>query len=459
MIEVQLTEPYFDWCPGLGAGVGSGIVRHDRPAVCPLATVTAMTGSPKPKPKQEITRLIDRSSDLKGGLLDFAYLPKFGRWLGPMIEDIADELGVVDEQDAVMQADAFAMSYRFPDGSTLIDKFLATGPGKRLGNDDQRLLEAWSDDGIEDFFEVKEKDLKSDSLLLLSLSDNMEYRVYSNMGLAPLRQVTKGCILVGRIVPLTVPAEDEPVTAPPSDAWLISGSLAVQPKSNAPAIAQAALGIISRRPEGTFRNPDYLKRAWQTQRESRERFIEFFGSDEVVIAAADIDAKMTGYNLYVRNRALDELPATRAGKKKREQLASITGDGESGFALPENLYESKTIGVIYDEEDGISFVIDYAMAQEVFGNPKLLADKMYADLIRGYLRSEDVTPIPLRRLAEAYPETADEVFRRVTGKKTFTWPEHGENLLRKRKPWWYERELLPQVTIFGDRLLELADDA
>jgi hypothetical protein len=60
------------------------------------------------------------------------------------------------------------------------------------------------------------------------------------------------------------------------------------------------------------------------------------------------------------------------------------------------------------------------------------------------------------RLAAAHPETADAVFRKILRKPDFTWAEHGEALLRRRKPWYYEHEPRPGFWVIGTRLTELA---
>jgi hypothetical protein len=82
-------------------------------------------------------------------------------------------------------------------------------------------------------------------------------------------------------------------------------------------------------------------------------------------------------------------------------------------------------------------------------------DERYSDVLRGYLESDSIGPLPIRRLAAAHPETADAVFRKVLRKPGFTWPDHGETLLRRRKPWYYEREPRPGVSVIGARLQEL----
>jgi hypothetical protein len=47
------------------------------------------------------------------------------------------------------------------------------------------------------------------------------------------------------------------------------------------------------------------------------------------------------------------------------------------------------------------------------------------------------------------------VFRKVLRKPNFTWAEHGEALMRRRKPWYYEREPRPGISVIGARLSEL----
>ena len=86
----------------------------------------------------------------------------------------------------------------------------------------------------------------------------------------------------------------------------------------------------------------------------------------------------------------------------------------------------------------------------------LAADKRYTDVLRGYLGSETIAPPPLQRLAAAHPDTVDAVFRKILRKRDFTWAEHGDALMRRRKAWYYQRELRPGVSVIGDRLLELA---
>jgi hypothetical protein len=47
-------------------------------------------------------------------------------------------------------------------------------------------------------------------------------------------------------------------------------------------------------------------------------------------------------------------------------------------------------------------------------------------------------------------------FRKILRQRDFTWAEHGEALMRRRKAWYYQREPRPGVSVIGARLMELA---
>ena len=126
-----------------------------------------------------------------------------------------------------------------------------------------------------------------------------------------------------------------------------------------------------------------------------------------------------------------------------------------GFELPPGLAEADSISIIYDETDGLNFYPECGMLRDLFGNPALAADRRYAGALRGYLQSETIA-LPLQRLAVAHPDTVDAVFRKILRRRDFSWAEHGETLMRRRKDWYYQREPRPGVTVIGDRLLELA---
>jgi len=382
--------------------------------------------------KEGLAALIERSAELKRDLVDFACSPRLERSLAAaMLEAGLEE---VAEADAIGTIDRFALQYRLPDGKTVVDRFVASRPD--LNAADREMLLGWRDP-VEGIFEIRSKD--GDAIILLNLLDDLEYRTYSNMGRAVFRPLPRGGFVRARLVPIR----------PVPDAWLVSGTMSSYAKSGAAQIAQAAMEAATRRPELVFRNPEKIERGWKQMREDRAAFVEFFGADELVLPAAEAEDRLNAYYRHQQEAALARQPTRRRPR-------NLPGLDEPAFEFPPGLADADTVGIIYDETDGLNFYTEYGMLRALFGNPALAADKRYADALRGYLRSETIAPLPLQRLAAAHPDTVDAVYRKILRRRDFTWAEHGEALMRRRKAWYYQREPRPGFSVIGDRLLELA---
>ncbi|URM90618.1 hypothetical protein LUW75_12150 [Streptomyces sp. MRC013] len=183
-------------------------------------------------------------------------------------------------------------------------------------------------------------------------------------------------------------------------------------------------------------------------REDRAAFVEFCGSDELVLPPAETGDPLNAYHRHRQQAAV----AGRPGRARRKRLP---GRDLPFFELPPELAGSDTVGVIYDQADGLNSHADYGMLRDLFADPDLAGRSRRQDLLRTYLRGEPITPLPIRRPAAAHPETADAVFRKLPRKPGFVWSEHGEALLRRRKPWYYEGDPRPGASVTGGRPREL----
>jgi hypothetical protein len=114
--------------------------------------------------------------------------------------------------------------------------------------------------------------------------------------------------------------------------------------------------------------------------------------------------------------------------------------------LPSEWTTADTVAMIYDNEDGLGFYVDFAAAQQAFANPRLVRRRRYREVISGYLRGEGVSPVPIRRLVESHPDGADRVFQTLLNKPRFSWNCDGQALLPKYKPGWYAEPPLPRIT-------------
>lgn len=380
-----------------------------------------------------LASLVERSAELKRALVDFACGPRFERHLAPFILEAAGPGGELSEGEAIGVIDRFALQHRLPNGKTVLDQFLASGP--RLTPADREMLRGWRDP-VEGIFEIRGKD--GDAITLLNLIDDLEYRTYSNVGAVAFARLPKGGFAHARLVPVR----------PLPGVWLVSGTVAGYPQSSAAQIAEVALELATRRPELVYRNPERMEQGWKQMRQDRAAFMQFFGSDELVLSPAEAGERL---NAYYRHRQ----EAAIAAHPGRRRPRNVPGIDIPAFDLPAELADADTIGIIYDETDGLNFYNEYGMLRDLFADPVLTTDKRHSQVLRGYLGADSIGPLPLRRLAAAFPQTTDTVFRKILRTPNFTWAEHGEALLRRRKPWYYEQEPRPGISVIGARLSEL----
>ena len=181
-------------------------------------------------------------------------------------------------------------------------------------------------------------------------------------------------------------------------------------------------------------------------RRDREEFVTFFGGDELVLPTLEAEGRLNAYYKMRRDSAL----------AARGRHRAVSDTGETTFVMPEGFFEFDTVGIIYDELDGFVVVPEYGMLRALFADPSLAADPAHANVLRAYLREDSIPPLPLRRMAAAFPGNVDAVFRRVLGNRTFTWNQNGTGLLKKRKPGYYDAEPTPGVAVLSDRVLALA---
>jgi len=363
------------------AGAGS-VVRSE-----PSGKDTAIAIRKRDTTDPALASLIARSGELKRQLVDFAEGERFKRWLTAALVEAAGPEGVLTESDAIGVIDHFVLTFRLPDGRTVLDRFVAARSDLPAGERD--MLLSWRD-SVEGIFEVQRK--HKDSVALLNLIDDLEYRTYSNMGSGVFRPIREGDFVFARLVPI-------------AGAWLVSGMLSSYPRSSGPDIAKIALGLATEHPELVFRNPAKIDEGWEVMRLNRTEFIDFFGTDELILPPAEAEERL---NAQLRRH--QEAAVTRHRLSGKAIPAPMPGMDVLAYNLPNELGDFDTVGA----------------------------------------------PLPLCRLAAAYPETVDTVFRKVLRQRNFTWSEHGDVLLRKRKPWYYEREPQPGVSVIGDRLAELA---
>src|SRR5260370_15056914 len=280
-----------------------------------------------------LASLIERSAELKRALVDFALSQRFERHLEQSMLEAADPSKELSEGEAIGVIDRFALQHFLPNAKTVLDQFLAGRPD--LTAADREMLRGWRDP-VEGIFEIRRKD--RDSVVLLNLLDDLEYRTYSSTGPAAFRPLPKHGFVRARVIPLR----------PVPDAWLASGSMRAYRKSAAAEGAQAALELATKLPELVYRNPEKIEQAWKKMREDRAAFVEFFGTDGLVLPPAKAQERLNDYYRHRQEAALARQPARRRPRH-------VVGVGGPALQLPPQPAAAHTIRATYDDTDGPNF--------------------------------------------------------------------------------------------------------
>jgi hypothetical protein len=372
----------------------------------PVSMAIALTTSPN---------LLERAGDLKGELVEFASRPRFSHAFRSAVRKRFGPVVVADEGELIDFMDWFVLQHRLPDGRTVVEHF--TAARRDLPEAERLLLLGWRD-VVEGVFEIGRRD--GPALLALNLIDELTYRMRSNRGHMVFGAMPKGHFMVGRLVPI-------------GDEWMLSGAQNLLPGSALKPILGMATKLSLGRPELVFRNPEKLAQGWELQRWDRERFVDHFGTDLVVIGGSELADRLDAYWRWRTRQTTDgELPDGFPPHTPR-------------FELPDDLLEAATVGLIYDEVEGLTFLAEFALVEAVFADPRLLADREHRSVVLGYLHEGSVSPLPFRRLAQRDAAKASEVFRRLLKKPSFCWERDGEPLMRRRKAAFFARPVLPRV--------------
>jgi hypothetical protein len=335
-------------------------------------------------------------------------------------------------------------------GLAAAERFVSVQRG--LSRADRDLVLDWVGNNVRGVFEVRSiarRDSAGEAVIALNLVDDLDYRVYG-LPTAPAEgargdsapgeeTLASGAFFAGTLLPL---AEDD-------SAWLAAGDDIRYPRADARQVARLAIDLATREPGLVFRNQEKATQGWAYMRRDREEFVTFFGADELVLPTTEAEGRLNAYYQMRRDSAL----------AARGRHRAVSDTGETTFVMPEGFFEFDTVGIIYDELDGFVVVPEYGMLRAMFADPSLAADPLHANVLRAYLREDTIPPLPLRRMATAFPGNVDAVFRRILGNRNFTWSQNGTGLLKKRKPGYYDAEPTPGVAVLSDRVMALARGA
>jgi hypothetical protein len=214
-IQVEAFERGFiPYVPALG---------QDATAACEQSRVAATASAEAPS---EVADLLERCSELKHQLVEFACSPRFSGQLDQALKEHATGPGV-SKADITNVVDHFILQQPLADGRTVAEVFAAEHPD--LPGDDHQMLLRWCE-VVAGVFEIH--DHAGDSITATRLGDDRTYHIRANAGPASLAPMRPGCFMTARIVPV-------------GDDWMLSGAQQLYAASARPAMLRLAADLAS----------------------------------------------------------------------------------------------------------------------------------------------------------------------------------------------------------------------
>ncbi len=318
--------------------------------------------------------------------------------------------------------DNFTYSYRFPDGLTVIDRFLAETPS--LSEKERAVVLRWRDPVV-GIFQVKK--ILPDGFVAENLINEVEYNIKPTTIPRQLEQLAvPGAFIKAKIIPAG------------NEEYIFSG---VQNFLDIPEkeILKSAASIQREDPSLAFRdNEERIRNGFEIQRRERALFIEYFGGDEVLAAGSELNDLWSGFMDFKLKKRGKPVPAGYTAPK---------------MEFPRGLLKSKDVGIVFEEVTGQHYLINYGLVLDIFRNPEESKIRRYSEEIMIYLEEDAVPPGILRRIFFRYPQNAEFILRKILERPEFDLQRDFDSLMDEFKPSFKERRIYPQMLPMSERMV------
>lgn len=332
---------------------------------------------------------------------------------------------VIKSEDEFQEfTDNFIYSYRFPDGLTIIDRFISDASD--LSENEKAIVSRWKDP-IEGFFEVKR--ILSDGFIAENLINEVNYTIKPTMIPRGLERLARpGTFFRARIIPAS------------DSEYIFSGAqefLDIPEKEILKVIARLQM----EHPELAFRdNEERIRRGFELQQEDRKLFIEYFGSDEVLTEGCKLPALAAGFMDY---------------RLKNQEKPIPEGYKPPKMNFPKGLLESKDVGIVFHELTGQHYLVNYGLMLNVFQNPDESKLQRYKKDILTYLEDQTISPHVLKKLFFRFPQNAEFIIRRVLKRPEFNLERDFDPLMDEFKPSIKGKRVFPYILPMSHKLAEI----
>ena len=364
---------------------------------------------------------IDRFGEIRKMLVDYfqyVLLKKDDALKKAFLKASREKYGdplVIDSEDGFHEfTDNFVYSYRFPDNLTVIDRFLAETSD--LSEEEKVIVLRWKDPVV-GLFQVKST--LADGFVAENLINEVDYTIKPTTIPQRLERLARpGAFFRAKIIPVN------------DKEYIFSGAQEFLDTSEK-EILKAVASLQIKNPKFAFRdNEEKIRRGFELQKEDRELFIEYFGSDEVLTEGRKLPALAAEFMNYRLSKVTKPLPE---GYKPPE------------MHFPKGLLKSKDVGIVFDELSGQHYLINYGIILNVFQSPDELKIPRYKRDILTYLEDQTISPHVFRRLLFKYPQNAEFIIRKILDRPEFSLEKDFDSLMDEFKPSFRGKRIYPYI--------------
>ncbi len=280
--------------------------------------------------------------------------------------------------------------------------------------------------------------ISDDSFALRNWLTDKEYLVkISEEEQQQLKRAKEAEILLARIVPVN------------NSYWMFSSPITLMGRLGKPKLA-VAIGNFKKNYKNYLYGdaPELLEEAWLSVEKYHQRFIDFFGSDEITLPGYQLEQKLSELQEQVTesrlaaagidsSKSLKEI--ARSAEISDEEMAETVEEmGLEGKAVSQVMNSNKSLKMVMPKVElpahlkkaeevtmlsfphwGQIFLTNYTQFKSLLvgdnTNEQIDADK----LVREYLESDDIKACVWHRLSQQYPEQLEKLLQQVLNRPEF----------------------------------------
>jgi hypothetical protein len=357
-------------------------------------------------------------------------------------------------------------------GKTPIELFLENEAD--LSEGDRQLLTSWQNSIIGIFVVIE---TSADGFQLQNWMTQKPYTVRLKNALEKqqLNRIKVGEIIVAPISQVT------------DTDWIFSTSCTILGKLGKPKLAVAIGNFKQNYPDYLYADaPELLEAAWSSVEWYHEQFLNFFGTQEIILPGYQLEKKLTEFQDVIHqsrlasagidsSKSLSEL-AQQAGISTEEIAEAATAMGTDTktvnkllnnptaskmmapqIQLPPEIKKASEVTVISHPRWGQVFLTSYTQLRSLLANPSPENSANLSNLIKEAFQKPEYNPYIWQLLAKTYPSQLEESLRQELNNPNFQLKSDLSELLQKfGKP---IQPQLPEIASVPLHLHNLFQDA